>query len=149
MDAFQAPEGEADEIDYAAAKPGVLVTLSGVAQVVAGATTSTTGLQLWVFVYFFDWMFVLPYILMPIGLVQMALGAVASRGRDWASIAVTMLTWMLQLLALFWAWYSLSNGFFSLLTVVWVLLNGLAGLLAPAGIPGALAASRARRALYR
>lgn len=149
MDAFKAPDDAAEEIDYAAAKPGILVTVAGVAQIVAGSTTATAGLQLLVFVRFYSLLWLLPYVLIPLGLTQMALGAVASRGREWAAIAGTALCWITQVIALFWLFYSVSNSFFSLLTLVWAGLNGLAALIAPFGIPGALAASRARRALYR
>jgi hypothetical protein len=149
MDAFRAPAEPTDEIDYAAARPSVVVAVAGGIQVFAGACTSTMGLQLFVFVTFYNLLWVLPYLLMPLGLVQMAIGAVASRGRDWASILGTAMCWGIQIGALLWAVYSFSQGFFSLLTLVWLAVNGLGSLIAPFGVPGALAASRARRALYR
>lgn len=149
MDAFKSPGQAPDEIDFSAAKPGFLVTAAGVAQIVAGATCSTNALQAIALIWFPSW--VLPTLmgfLLLAGAAQMALGAIASRGRDWAAIAGTALAWILQIIALTWLVYAFSGGFFSLLSLVWALLNGLASLLAPLGVPGALAASRARRALY-
>ena len=136
-----------DEIDYAAAKPGILVTIAGAAQVFAGATTFAQGAQLWLLFVFYSWLWVLPYILVPLGLIQMALGATASRGRDWAAVLATLVTWFVQLIAIGFTLWSLQGGFI-ILAFVWTFLNGIAGLLAPLAIPGALRASRVRRKLY-
>lgn len=136
-----------DEIDMTASKPGILVVLAGALMVFAGATTFVQGLQLWAIFVFYDWMWVLPYIFMPLGLMQMALGATSSRGRDWAAIVGCLLTWFVQLVALAFTIWSLSGGLI-VLAFVWVFVNGFASLLAPAAIPGALKASKVRRQLY-
>ncbi len=137
-----------DEIDFAAAKPGILVILAGALMVFAGATTFVQGLQLWTMFTFYNWMWVAPYVFMPLGLLQMALGATSSAGRDWAAILGLMLTWFVQLLALAFTIWSLSGGII-VLAFVWVFINGLASLLAPVAVPGALKASKVRRQLYK
>lgn len=148
MDGFQAPADHEDEVDYAASKPGVLVVLGGAIQIFAGATTATQGLQMWLlFVFYTPLLWLLPYFLMPLGLLQMVLGATASRGRDWAAIASCLLTWFVQLIALIWTLWSLQYGF-SPLSFLWCFLNFLACMAAPLVIPGALRASKVRRSLY-
>lgn len=148
MDGFEAPAAQADELDFAASKPGVLVILGGAIQIFAGATTAAQGLQLWMlFVFYTPFLWLLPYFLMPLGLLQMALAATASRGRDWAAIMACGVTLFVQLVAMIWMVWSFQDGF-SPLSLMWVVLNGLASLAAPFVIPGALAASRVRRSLY-
>ncbi len=150
MTAFEPPAEPVPDADpEEAPRVSALVTLAGVVQIVAGACTAAVGLQLLVFVNFYSLLWLLPYVLLPLGLAHMALGALASRGQDWAAVAGAVLTWTLQVGALAWMIYSFAQGFFSLLTLVWFMVNGVASLVAPLGVPGALAVSRARRALYR
>lgn len=136
-----------DEPSAADARPGVLVVLAGVVGIAAGATTLVQGLQLATLFVFYSWMWVLPYVLMPLGLLQMALAALTTGGRDWAAGALTVVTWLLQGMALGFLVWSLQGGII-VLAFVWVGLNGLASLLAPVAVPGAMKASRAKRALY-
>ncbi|MCB9677234.1 MAG: hypothetical protein H6737_19100 [Alphaproteobacteria bacterium] len=148
MDTFDAPREATDEIDYAAAKPGILVVVAGAAQIFAGATTLAQGVQLWALFVFYNWMWVLPYFLVPMGLIQMALGATASRGRDWAAILGLVVTWGLQLVALLFTAWSLMQGGIIVMAFAWTFIGLLASLLAPMAVPGALKASSIRRKLY-
>jgi len=148
MVGFDDRREQTDEIDYAAAKPGILVVMAGAMQIFAGATMFAQGAQLWMMFVFYNWMWVLPYILVPLGFLQMALGATSSRGRDWAAIAGLVVTWFAQLLALAFTAWSLMQGGIIVLAFAWTAINGVAALLAPLGVPGALAASRVRRKLY-
>jgi len=139
----------ADDLDeFTVLKPTPLMTLGGVSGIIAGATAFTTGLQMWVFIIFYSMLWVLPYLLMPVGLVQMFFGASLTRGNDWAAIGGALLTAALELAALVWLVYSVANGMLSPLVFLWAGLNGLALLLMPLCIPSTLTLSRARRKLY-
>jgi hypothetical protein len=149
MDTFEAPREATDEIDFAAAKPGLIVVIAGAAQIFAGATTFAQGVQLLtLFDFGRSWWWVLPYVLVPLGLAQMAFGATGSRGRDYGAILGLAVTWFVQLLALVFTGWSLLQGGIIVLAFVWTFINGIAGLLAPFAIPGALKASSVRRKLY-
>ncbi|MEZ4317454.1 MAG: hypothetical protein R3F61_08115 [Myxococcota bacterium] len=149
METFDAPREGTDEIDFAAAKPGILVVIAGIAQIVAGATMFAQGVQLLTMFIFYNWLWILPYLLIPLGLLQMALGATASLGRDWATIGALIVTWLVQLIALAFAVWTILQGGILVLAYVWVFLNGIAALVAPMAVPGALRASAARRKLYQ
>lgn len=133
-----------DEVDLSV---GWIPKIAGVLQIAAGATCLVQGIQLWTLFVFWNWMWVLPYVLVPAGLAQMALGAWASAGRDWAAVGGTTLTWALAMGALAFTAWSLLSGFIAL-AFVWSGLGVVASLVAPLAIPRAIEVSQARRALY-
>ncbi|MCA9567240.1 MAG: hypothetical protein KC656_05335 [Myxococcales bacterium] len=136
-----------EDVDPGAADPGILPKIAGVLQVVAGATAFTQGVQLLTMFIFYDWKWVLPYALVPLGLLQMAFGGWTSLGRDWGAIGGVGVTWFLALFAVVFTGWSLLHGVI-VLALAWTALAGLAALVAPFAVPPSLAASRARRALY-
>lgn len=130
------------------ARPSILATIAGGVMIASGLTALVSCFQLWSLFYLSGWRFYGLIALALLSLVQMGFGGLTLSGSDWATIAATVITWLVQLFALLIVGYSISVGLLAPLLFLWVVGNGLASLVVPLAVPAALRTSANRRKLY-
>lgn len=137
-----------DDIAGVDARPSILATLAGVVVICSGLTALVSCFQLWTLFYLYGWRFYALIALALLTVVQMGFGGLTLSGSDWATIATTGITWLVQLCAVLIVGYAVSVGLLAPLLFIWVFVNGLTSLLVPCAIPAALRTSANRRKLY-
>jgi hypothetical protein len=140
--------GDDTTISFEDANPGALVMMGGAALGLAGFCVAALGVQFMVLIPVSGWVAPIPYMLLLLGMSALALGGWITRGNAvaaWLGLVVTMAT---AILVVSWTIFTAVNGLFSLLSIVSTLAIGLALLAVPVAIPGAMRATRVRRALY-
>ena len=116
---------------------------------VAGACTTTAGLQVGLFFDFFFWILdCIPWILFAMGLGLVACSIMLSRGRNWAAWLGTGLVLFTTLCAFGWNLFLIIEVMLSPLNWCMLLTTGLACVTTPISIGETRRLSRARAALY-
>jgi len=148
MSSMPAVHLDADDVSYEEARPGALLTLTGVAVGAAGMCTAAIGGQFLFIIPVYGWIAPLPYLFVVAGVVSMILGGLLTQGRAaaaWLTIPTLLGT---SVLTLGWLIYTTMSGLFSLMVVFGMLALAPAALLAPFAVPAAMRVTRARKQLY-
>ena len=150
MDEFQAPEndGGVDQVDLDAAPAGYLCLIGGGILLVAGLTQTVAGVQLLTMVEFYSFVWVVPWVMIGMGIPAMALGGLTTQARDWAAMGAVTIALMMAFFNLVWTVFALFNGFISPLGMITTAVTLLSVPFTLLALPSAIKSSRAKRQLY-
>ncbi len=135
------------DAEISAAAPPLVAVVAGRIVLMLGVFTVLYGVQSLTNLRFLSWHWLLPALLVPVGLASAAVGWKLSRARGWAAIAGFVLAALTALLTAAFTLLALSWGYFSLLSVMVGLAAIVGALLAALSIAACQRTDRARAAL--
>jgi hypothetical protein len=137
-----------NEADLKLAEPIALVKVASALQGVTGVFIALTGVQMWGVYGYGDlaWIEYVPYFLMVIGTLQLAVATMVYRARAWAALAGAILGLFAALVMGAWDVLCVVESMFSCIGLLAFPLAGLSAILAflAIGPVRATAAARAR-----
>ncbi|GMV17685.1 MAG: hypothetical protein HS104_32205 [Polyangiaceae bacterium] len=135
------------DAEISAAAPPLVAVVAGRVVLVLGVFTVLYAVQSLTNLRFLSWHWLLPALLLPLGVASAVVGWKLSRARGWAAVAGFVLCAVTALLTGAFTLLSLSWGYFSLLSLIVGLAAFVGGLLAALSIGACQRADRARAAL--
>lgn len=128
------PAFEGIDADDEPPRLGWMVALAAGAVIVSALFALTYSAQLLVFIRFYDWSWVVPWLIGAIGLALLPLGGLMLSGRPVVAIAASVLCAVQLLLAFSWNIWALVQTLFSPLGMLYALIALPAALVAPLAI---------------
>ena len=135
------------DAEISAAAPPLVAVVAGRVLLVLGVFTVLYGAQSLTNLRFLSWHWLLPALLVPVGLVSATVGWKLSRARGWAAVAGFVLAALTALLTAAFTLLALTWGYFSLLSVMVGLAAVVGALLSALSIAACQRTDRARAAL--
>ena len=139
------PEDDANDLRLA--EPSSVVKAASAVNAIAGLFIGLTGLQMLGARFGAEWLKAVPWLLLVLGVGQLALGAMIFRARLWAGLGACVVAPLNTLLIVGWVGFMASQGAFTCIGVVAAPACVLASIGAFAALAGVRATSAARQRL--